>query len=378
MFQGEVTPASWRNEDVRASLDLCLSCKGCAVDCPTHVDMATYKAEFLSHHYRRRLRPRAMYALGLIPWTARIATRIPRVSNKLLLSPHLGSFLLRAAGLTTLRRAPSFAQQSLRRMPIARSAPPADPTVVLWPDTFTNAYRPDQGAELVEVLRDLGERVVIPAERACCGRPLYDMGMLTLARRTLRGLVDVLDPYVCAGLPIIVIEPSCLAAFRDELPGLLSDDPRALRLAASVRSPAEHLLSLGRFTELVAAKPDGSARRERAVIHPHCHERAAGNTSADRAVLEALGYDVSVLDAGCCGLAGSFGFRAEHEALSRKIGNEHWLPRLRKELADGRLVVTGFSCVTQLGHLDGPPATSPVSLVRELLDGTAVLRDAVV
>jgi len=375
MFQGEVTPASWRNQDVRASLDLCLSCKGCAVDCPTHVDMATYKAEFLSHHYRRRLRPRAMYALGLIPWTARVASRMPRVANVLLRWAVSSSVLLRAAGLTTRRRPPAFARKPLRRMPIARSTPQADPTVVVWPDTFTNAYRPDQAVDLIAVLQELGERVVIPADWACCGRPLYDMGMLGLARRTLRRLLDVLDPYVRAGLPIVVIEPSCLAAFRDELPGLLSDDPRAARLAGAVRSPSEFLLTLDRLTERVAARTTNTARGKRSVIHPHCHERAAGNTGADRKLLQTLGYDVSILDAGCCGLAGSFGFRAEHEALSRKIGNEYWLPKLRKELAGGRLVATGFSCVTQLDHLDGPLATSPISLVRGFLEESSSPRN---
>lgn len=328
LFQGEVTEASWRNEDVREALDLCLACKGCAVDCPTHVDMATYKAEFLAQHYRGRLRPREMYALGFIPWLARVATWAPQLANAALSAPRIGNLLRRAGGVTTRRPVPQFADRSARQAArTRRDAVRLDaPTVVLWPDTFTDAYRPDLAEAWKAVLEAAGESVAVPTEWACCARPLYDTGMLGLARRALRHLLDVLEVYITRGTPIVVPEPSCLAAFRDELPKLLADDPRAAKLAALSRSPAEHLLAIGAPRMLPQA-----AESRRVIIHPHCHARAIRAVDADRRLLESLGYEVSVLDAGCCGLAGSFGFSAAHEAVSRKIGEEQWLPRLRRE-----------------------------------------------
>ncbi|MGH6653963.1 MAG: FAD-binding oxidoreductase, partial [Actinocrinis sp.] len=190
---------------------------------------------------------------------------------------------------------------------------------------------------------------------------------LTLARRTLRHLLDVLDPYIARGTPIVVPEPSCLASFRDELPKLLCDDPRAARLAALARSPAEHLLATGGVSILPRADEP-----RRVLIHPHCHARAVHAADADRRLLEAVGHQVSILDAGCCGLAGSFGFSAKHEALSRTIGRDQWLPKLVAATPEnGELVIDGFSCAMQYSHLaagstpDGAPA--PTTLPELLL-----------
>ena len=379
LFQGEVTEASWRNEDVREALDLCLSCKGCAVDCPTHVDMATYKAEFLAQHYRGRLRPREMYALGFIPWLARAATRAPRLANIALTTPWISTLLRRAGGVTTRRPVPRFADRSARQAArTRRDAVQLDaPTVVLWPDTFTDAYRPELAQSWKAVLEAAGESVAVPTEWACCARPLYDTGMLALARRTLRHLLDVLDVYIACGTPIIVPEPSCLAAFRDELPKLLADDPRAAKLAALSRSPAEHLLEIGVPDTLPRV-----AESRRVVIHPHCHARAIRAVDADRRLLESLGYEVSVLDAGCCGLAGSFGFSAAHESVSRTIGEEQWLPkllpRLRGETGSTApaplLVIDGFSCATQYAHLAPAGSPSPTTLPELVLVTTSAAR----
>lgn len=365
MFQGEVTERSWRNEDVREALDLCLSCKGCTVDCPTHVDMATYKAEFLSHYYQGRLRPPVMYALGLIPWAARAGTRTPRLANAVLGSRGVGRLLRRAAGVTTKRPAPRFAERSLRRRPGVESLlGRTDATVVVWPDTFTDAFRPETGERLITILQSLGETVALPDGWGCCARPLYDMGMLRLARRTLTRVLDLLEPYTAAGIPVVVPEPSCLASFRDELPALLPDDPRAGRLASLARSPAEQLLAMPAFVDRVGQQVRNG---DRAAVHPHCHARAVGTTAADRQVLELLGYDAEVIDAGCCGLAGSFGFNASHESLSRQIGNEQWLPRVREAASGAQLVIDGFSCVLQSEHLDGPASDSLVDLVHARL-----------
>lgn len=355
LFQGDLSPSTWRNRELRGALDLCLSCKACSSECPTHVDMATYKSEYFYHYYRGRLRPRSMYAMGLIPWASRLATRVPKLANAALHRQGLGTALVRLAGISTRRPAPSFEASSLRRsVPASLRRRPEDTTVVVWPDSFTDAFRAGMGLDLIAALETRGEKVAVPRQWACCGRSLYDFGMLDLARHTLRRLLDVLDPWIALGIPVVVPEPSCLAAFRDELPKLLgSADQRADRLASLARSPAEHVLAAGWAAER-APSPLG-----RAVIHPHCHQRALAGAAADREVLEALGYQVEVLDAGCCGLAGSFGFDAEHEGISRRIGEGHWLPRVRAALEGDPastdpplLVVDGFSCITQLQHLD--------------------------
>jgi Fe-S oxidoreductase len=254
------------------------------------------------------------------------------------------------------------------RQPAPHKAPAhlASPTVVLWPDTFTDAYRPDLGIAWKSVLEAVGESVVIPTEWACCGRPLYDTGMLDLARKTLRRLLDVLDVYIAQGTPIIVPEPSCLAAFRDELPKLLTDDPRAAKLASISRSPAEHLLATNAVATLRPANAP-TAAAGRVAIHPHCHARAIHAAEADRTLLEALGYDVSVLDAGCCGLAGSFGFSAKHERVSRDIGEQQWLPRIQAAGHDSTLIIDGFSCATQYAHLAPTGSASPTTLADLLL-----------
>jgi FAD/FMN-containing dehydrogenase/Fe-S oxidoreductase len=396
MFQGGLVVPSWHNEEVHEALELCLSCKACASDCPTHVDMATYKSEFLYHYYRRRLRPVAMYAVGLLPWAARFVTASPaasRLVNSVLRSPGLVPALKRAAGIAANRPVPVFSPGGGLRRRLwrdsscggvggteggvargggtgdepgpptggsVRDRTPATTSVVVWPDTFTDAFSPGTGADIIAVLSSLGEHVAVPSGWACCGRTLYDFGMLGLARRSLRRLVGVLQPWVEAGVPVVVPEPSCLAAFRDELPALLHDEPLAHRLCELARSPAEHLVAAGHLERLGA----GAGQSGLAVLHPHCHQRSVVGTGAEEAVLEALGYRVEVLDAGCCGLAGPFGFNARHEPVSRRIGQDLWLPKVREALRAGpeagraHLVVDGFSCYTQLVHL-APDLSAP-------------------
>ncbi|MGC8635365.1 MAG: FAD-binding and (Fe-S)-binding domain-containing protein [Candidatus Limnocylindrales bacterium] len=392
LFQGEITPASWHNEDVRAALDLCLSCKGCATDCPTGVDMATYKAEFLSHYYAGRLRPRSMYAFALLPWALRLAAPVTPLANALLGAPGLGRLVRRAAGVTTERPAPRLARVPFRRSALAAThRDRADASVVVWPDTFTDAFTPTAAEDLIAVLEAAGERVAVPSRWACCGRTLYDAGMLALARRTLAQLLDVLDPWIAAGVPVVVPEPSCLSAFRDELPALLWRDPRSARLASLARSPAEQLLASPGFAALLDRRVRSPGQtpprlapgevgehadrdvpsvesRGRVVVHPHCQGRAAGLPASDRALLERLGFTPEILDAGCCGLAGSFGYSHEHEALSRRIGEEQWLPRVRAAVEPGDpLVIDGFSCTMQLSHLSELHSTPLISLIRQSL-----------
>ena len=379
MFQtrgegGALVEPDWRNTPAHEALELCLSCKACKSDCPTHVDMATYKSEFNYNYYRGKRRPSVMYALGLLPLAVRAMAGSERaVSNvNAALSSPVRGLLLRAVGVTSNRPAPHFASgESLRRalpddLAGTRDRGPAATSVVVWPDTFTEAFDPATGLDLVKGLSALGETVAVPSGWACCGRTLYDSGMLDLAKRWLRRLLAVLSPWTEAGVPVVVPEPSCLAAFRDELPALLHDDPRAAKLASLARSPAEHVQERGLLGRLPARAEVAAAGRRRAVLHPHCHQRSVVGTGADEAVLAGLGFDVEVLDAGCCGLAGSFGYDARHEPLSRKIGEEIWLPKLRLALGGEEppavLVSDGFSCRTQLGHLAPDLLASLVTL----------------
>lgn len=358
LFQGETTPESWRNEEIYEALDLCLSCKGCSVDCPTHVDMATYKSEFLFHYYTRRLRPRSAYALGLLPWIGRRASRLARLANGLLASPR-GAWLLKSmAGISTERPAPPFATPTFRRSDVVRRlSAEKDPTVVLWADTFTDLFWPARGVATAEVLAFAGERVVVPGRWACCGRTLYDSGMLKRAKDTAADALDILSPYLEAGLFVVVPEPSCLATFRDEIPKLLARDPRAALLAARSRSLTEHLAS-------VSWTPP-SAEGSSVSVHPHCHQRAVQGTDADRAVLSGAGFDVKILDLGCCGLAGSFGYRQEHDDLSREIAQDRFLPGIEKSARESTVVMDGFSCRLQTAQLSEVPSTSIAELLAD-------------
>ena len=337
--------------------------------------MAAYKAEFNAHYYRRRLRPRAMYVFALLPTLLRAGTRTRRLSNGLLGAPVIGSIGRWVAGVTRARPVPRIAEQPFRRNAAMTTGrlDRRDATVVLWPDTFTDAFRPSMAEDLVAVLEHAGERVAIPSAWGCCGRTTYDAGFLGLARRHLSRLLDVLDPWTSRGIPVIVPEPSCLASFRDELPSLLPDDPRAARAASLARSPAEHLLTTSAFAEgTVTAGARPAPDRGRVLVHPHCHGRAIGTPGPDVMLLRRAGYRPELADAGCCGLAGSFGYREDHEALSRRIGTEQWLPKLRAQLAGDEpatLVIDGFSCETQLAHLADLRSTTLVRLVRDALDG---------
>jgi FAD/FMN-containing dehydrogenase/Fe-S oxidoreductase len=345
MFQGEITPSTWRNRDVRASLELCLSCKGCASDCPTQVDMATYKSEFLHHYYARRLRPRSAFALGLIAWSGRFASRWPRVVNAVTSNALTGNLLKKLAGVSLRRDVPAFASSPLRRSPMGRRLrSQRQPTVIMWSDTFTDQYLPSRGVATARVLEAIGETVGMPSQWACCGRPLYDSGMLNLARSAARKTLDVLEEFLANDVPIVVAEPSCLATFRDEFVKILPDDQRAEKLSQLSCSLAEHL-------ERISWHYEGAPMSGHVSIHPHCHQYAVQGTASEVRVLSMLGFDVEVLDAGCCGLAGSFGFQADHDELSRKIAEDRFLPLLTKSVATGPVIVDGFSCQLQAQEL---------------------------
>jgi len=332
----------WKDREVFDALDLCLSCKGCTHDCPVRVDMPTLKAEFLAHYYEGRIRPRHAYAFGLIDRAARAASLAPGLANFVTQTPGLASLAKRVAGLAPERAIPRFAPVTLRQWFFARDARPAGgQRVLLWPDTFNNHLHTGVGVAAVEALEAAGCSVTMPRGHLCCGRPLYDYGMLPLARRYLERVLDALRPEIRAGTPVIGIEPSCVAVFKDELPNLIPDDEDAKRLSKQVF----HL------SEFLAERTEGwepPRLAGRALVHGHCHHRATGGMSGEEQLLSRMGLDVEVLDTTCCGLAGSWGFEAEHYDLSMQIGEHSLLPRVREAPRDALVVADGFSCKTQI------------------------------
>jgi len=361
MLQGGAIESGWRSHEVREALDLCLACKGCRTECPTNVDMATYKAEFLSHHYEGRLRPRSAYGMGLIHRWARLASKGSALANFLTQTPGLRSAIKRAAGMAPERQIPRFAHESFtgwfrRRLPVTT----ADrPRLILWPDTFTNHFEPWIARAGVEVLEAAGFRVEIPARPLCCGRPLYDFGMLDQAKKQLQEILRELGPDIDSGVPMVGLEPSCMAVFRDELPGLFPNEERAQKL-----SRQSFLLS-----ELLEREGFESPRLERkALVHGHCHHRAVMGFDTEERLLEGLGLDYEVPEVGCCGMAGSFGFeRREKFEVSVKVGERSLLPAVRAADADTLIVADGFSCREQIRQLAGRRALHVAEVIRMAL-----------
>ena len=346
----------WRDEGVREALDLCLACKGCKGDCPVHVDVATYKAEFLSHYYAGRLRPRSAYTMGLVAWWSRLAGVAPGAANSLARAPGLSRLTRLAAGIDPDREIPRFARVSFRDWFRRRSgsgafpAGGARPPVLLWPDTFNDRFHPETARAAVRVLESSGFRVTLPHAWACCGRPLYDSGMLGLARRHLRRVLRVLREEIRQGVPVVVLEPSCASVFRDELVNLLAGEPEALRLSRQTFYLAEFLERHG------SGFPAGPLAR-RALVQPHCHQNAMTRLAEDRALFARLGLDFEILDAGCCGMAGAFGFeRGEHAEISRRCGEQALLPRVRACDPETLLIADGFSCREQIRQETGRSA----------------------
>jgi len=356
MLQGETIRDGWKSEEVRESLDLCLACKGCKGECPVNVDVATYKAEFLSHYYEGRPRPRQAYAFGFVFHWARLAAIAPGLANLVTQTPLLRDVARAAAGMTQQRRIPRFARRTFkqwfREREAARVRADGRTTangqrVILWPDTFNDHFFPQTLAAAVEVLEDAGFRVVVPEPFLCCGRPLYDFGFLRQARHRLTQILAALQPEIEAGTPVVGLEPSCVSVFRDELVNLLPDDRDAIRLSRLAST-------LGEF--LVDHAPDyrpGPLQR-RAILHGHCHHKSVLRMEPEEQVLGRLGVDLRTLDSGCCGLAGSFGFESgEKYDVSMGAGEKVLLPAVRAAEPDALIVADGFSCREQIAHGTG-------------------------
>lgn len=369
MLNGEEIRDGWRSKEVLEALELCLACKGCKSDCPVDVDMATYKAEFMSHHYRGRLRPAPAYGMGLIMLWARIAALAPELANAILGSP-LAQALKPLGGIASEREIPRFAGEPFTRW-WARQEPvnPTGRPVLLWPDTFNNYFLPATSIAAVEVLRSAGFQVLVPHQQLCCGRPLYDFGFLGLAKAMLRRTVRVLKPRLRAGVPVVGLEPSCVAVFRDELREMFPDDPDARLLADNSYTLAEFLCRESDGFEMPTLKG-------RAVVHRHCHHTSIMGFDDDRKVLDAVGLDYEVLDSGCCGMAGSFGFEAGAKYdVSVACAERVLVPAVERAAAEDRLILAdGFSCREQIRQLTGRDALHLAELLCLALPSSARAR----
>ena len=364
MMRGDVIKDGWRSEAVRDALDLCLQCKGCKHDCPVSVDMATYKAEFLSHYYQGRLRPRAAYSMGLIFFWSRLAMLAPGVVNAALRSPAVGPAMKWLAGFTQHREAPAYAAESFQTWWSRRRSPRARdlnlPAVVLWPDTFCNYFLPGTLKAAATVLEDAGYRVVVPTAPLCCGRPLYDYGMLDLARSKLLDILYVLQPAIQRGIPVVGLEPSCLSVFRDEMVNLLPENPLARRLARQAKTLGELLLETPRWCAPSFAR--------KAVLHTHCHHKSVLDAEAERKILESMGLELRQPAPGCCGHAGSFGYEIEHHPVSLQIAEQALLPGVRAAPPDTLVIADGFSCRQQIKDGAGRWAMHPAEVIALALE----------
>jgi FAD/FMN-containing dehydrogenase/Fe-S oxidoreductase len=354
--------AGWRSTEVRDALDLCLACKGCKKDCPVEVDMATMKAEFLAHHYAGRLRPRAHYSMGWLPAVARLASRAPRLVNALTQAPVLRDVLTVAGGIDRRRTIPLFASQTLQAWVAKRDPGPAGlrGEVILWPDTFTNHLTPGIGQAAVEVLETAGYRVIVPEQPLCCGLTWISTGQLATAKRVLRRTVDTLAPYLRRGVKVVGLEPSCTAVFRSDARELMPGDRDVQRLHDQTVTLAE---LLHHHTDGWQPPPVGG----QAIAQTHCHQHAIMGYDADQAVLKEAGVDVDVLDSGCCGLAGNFGFEAGHYEVSTACAERVLLPAVRDVAADSFVLADGFSCRTQIEQAG--TGRTPVHLAEILAGG---------
>lgn len=363
MVKGEVIRDGWSSEEVRETLDLCLSCKGCRSDCPVGVDVATYKAEFLSHYYARKVRPRAAYSMGLIPIWARLGARAPRLVNELLSTTE--PIARRLGGMAADREIPKFAETDLFRLAKTRSSPGTNgrerERVILWADTFNAYFRPERGLAALNALEALDFSPELSPEGLCCGRPFYDFGFLGLAKSHLRKILDSLETEIEAGTRFVGLEPSCVAVFRDELLNLFPDDSRAVRLAGSMMT----------FAELVEPKmPSNSdAAARHAIVQQHCHQKAVMGIGPDERLLGKMGIERLNGDFGCCGMAGAFGFDAKHYEVSEAIARRHLVPAVSASPEETLVVTDGFSCAEQVEQLTGRRTVHLAQLVEHAVTG---------
>jgi Fe-S oxidoreductase len=329
-----------------------------------NVDIATYKAEFLSHYWEGRLRPRHAYAFGFIDRWARLASVWPGLVNLVTQTPGLSHLAKVAAGMPLQRRIPEFAPESFQQWFSRRQPRQRDETagrVVLWADTFNNYFFPETAQAATEVLENLGYQVEVPRQHLCCGRPLYDYGFLDQAKTYLHRVLQALEPQINAGVPLIVLEPSCASVFRDELRNLFPNDLLARRLR-------EQTLLLSEFLDKNADSRLPRIERK-ALVQGHCHHKSVLKFEAESSVLGKLGLDCEVLASGCCGMAGSFGFEKDKYDVSIAIGERKLLPAIRQAPSSTMVLADGFSCREQIAQETGRQALHLAEVMQIAMQG---------
>jgi Fe-S oxidoreductase len=365
LLEGEVLgyanePTDWKNESVREALDLCLACKACKSECPVNVDVATYKAEFLAHYYGDRLRKPQHYAFGFMDRLAHAASLIPGITTRLasipLATPGVSHAIKAVLGVAQQRRLPKFAPRSFQNswrnhsgnsLAAAREAHPPG-RLVLFPDTWNNYYRPQSLHAAARVLQTAAFAVEVPPHHVCCGRPLYDFGFLKQARQYLLKILNQFAPQIDAGLPFVFLEPSCASVFRDEL---INFFPPGSEFALRAQRLSDQTLLLSEF--LVRHAPGFQPPRlsgRKIVLHGHCHHKSMMKMTDEVAILRRTGAEVELLDSGCCGMAGPFGFEREKFAISQIIAERVLLPAVRAAAPETILVADGFSCREQIAQ----------------------------
>ncbi len=324
------------------ALELCLSCKACKTECPASIDMAAYKAEFLANYYVTHRRPLPAHFFGRIHEFARIASFAPSLANSIS-SRAPGRMIKRILGVHQQRELPRFAAAPFRHW-FERHAPrnPRGSEVLLFPDTFNNFFEPEVAIAATEVLERAGFRVTVPPRDICCGRPLYDQGMLDHARSRMLDALEMLAPYAERGVKIVGLEPSCILTFRDELPALFPHLSDAQKLA-------DNTLLLDEFLSRAAPDFAPPQLQGRAIVHGHCHQKSLVGMTAELALL-AKASDLTVIapDAGCCGMAGAFGYGESRFEVSRAIGNRVLIPAINQSAPDTIVIADGFACRAQI------------------------------
>jgi Fe-S oxidoreductase len=353
-------------------LDLCLECKACRTECPMSVDMATLKSEALAHRWAREGVPLRARVFGAARTMNRIGAAFAPVSNWLTSLPGARTLTERVLGIDRRRPLPRFANLTLqrwfaKRAPQTRAAAKGRGPVVLLADSFTSFTEPEIGRAAVDLLERAGWDVTLAGD-VCCGRALISKGLLDRAKDRQRALIERLAPFARKGIPIVGCEPSCVAALREELPALSGGVDAA---AVAARATMVDTLLLEAFDDgaLVPLQP---AAPRHIVFHAHCHQKAAGLAPATAALLRRLtDTTVDVLDAGCCGMAGSFGFETEHYDLSMSIGAMRLFPAVREAAAETIIAATGVSCRQQIAQGTQRSALHPLLIVSEAVGGTA-------
>lgn len=344
MLQGEVIKDGWNSKEVKEALDTCLACKACRSECPTHTDMASYKAEFLSHYYETHRRPVQALSMGHIGDWAPWAAKLPWLANLFTQTKGLSTLSRLIAGVSLDRHLPKLAARHFRSLRLTSPQAPKRPKVMLWVDTFSEHFQPEVAVAAWKVLEHAGFQVVLPKKALCCGRPLYDFGLLDSARAKLVTVLDTLWPEFLADdapIALVGLEPGCLSVFKDEMLKLFPDDPRAAQLA-------RYTFMFGDFLAQHNYLPP--KMQAHVLVHTHCHQKSLFGVAGDQVLLDRLGVDWQQLDSGCCGMAGSFGFHKDHAAMSMAIGEQVLFPAIRKQPTSTFVVTNGFSCREQISQ----------------------------